>query len=174
MNAQRTVSDVLPEVVPWCAGGDTDDVAAVPRVRRPQACLRRADFDDLLPLWRAAVRDDVLGLRLGDQLDHVLVDEYQDVNSLQVDIVVGLRARDERVTAVGDDAQAIYGFRSADPRHILDFGQVFPGTTTVTLERNYRSTQPILDVANRVAAQATERHAKTLRAANAGRTPPSW
>ena len=164
VNAQRTVSDVGPRGCPWCAG-DTDDVAAVLRafVGRKRAC-GVLDFDDLLPLWRAAVRDDVLGPRLGDQLDHVLVDEYQDVNSLQVDIVVGLRARDERVTAVGDDAQAIYGFRSADPRHILDFGQVFPGTTTVTLERNYRSTQPILDVANRVAAQATERHAKTLRA----------
>ena len=109
---------------------------------------------------------------LGDDIDHVLVDEYQDVNALQVDIVRGLRARDDRVTVVGDDAQAIYGFRSADPRHILDFGDVFPGARTVTLERNYRSTQPILDVTNLVAAQAKERHVKTLRAIATGRTPP--
>ena len=172
VNAQRTVSEVLPDVAPWCAT-DAEDVAAILRtfVERKRAC-GLLDFDDLLLLWRAAVRDDVLGPVLGDDIDHVLVDEYQDVNALQVDIVRGLRARDDRVTVVGDDAQAIYGFRSADPRHILDFGDVFPGARTVTLERNYRSTQPILDVTNLVAAQAKERHVKTLRAIATGRTPP--
>ena len=172
VNAQRTVSEVLPDVAPWCAT-DAEDVAAILRtfVERKRAC-GLLDFDDLLLLWRAAVRDDVLGPVLGDDIDHVLVDEYQDVNALQVDIVRGLRTRDDRVTVVGDDAQAIYGFRSADPRHILDFGDVFPGARTVTLERNYRSTQPILDVTNLVAAQAKERHVKTLSAIATGRTPP--
>ncbi len=171
VNAQQTVSEVLPEVAPWCAT-DSEEIAAILRafVARKRAC-GVLDFDDLLLLWRAAVNDDVLGPLLGDQIDHVLVDEYQDVNALQVDIVRGLRTNDDRVTVVGDDAQAIYGFRSADPRHILDFAQVFPGASMVTLERNYRSTQPILDVANLVAAQATERHVKTLRAVNAGTTP---
>jgi DNA helicase II / ATP-dependent DNA helicase PcrA len=172
VNAQRTISAILPDVAPWCAT-DAEDVARVLRafVERKRAC-GVLDFDDLLLLWRAAVRDQVLGPLLEERIDHVLVDEYQDVNALQVDIVSGLRARDERVTVVGDDAQAIYGFRSADPRHILEFDRVFPGASIVTLERNYRSTQPILDVANLIAAQATERHSKTLHAATSGRVLP--
>jgi DNA helicase II / ATP-dependent DNA helicase PcrA len=172
VNAQRTVSDILPEIAPWCAT-DAEDIADVLRafVARKRAC-GVLDFDDLLLLWRAAVRDEALGPLLEERVDHVLVDEYQDVNALQVDIVSGLRARDKRVTVVGDDAQAIYGFRSADPRHILEFDRVFPGASVVTLERNYRSTQPILDVANLVAAQATERHVKTLHAVNSGRVLP--
>jgi DNA helicase-2/ATP-dependent DNA helicase PcrA len=172
VNAQRTISAILPEVAPWCAT-DAEEVAQVLRafVERKRAC-GVLDFDDLLLLWRAAVRDEVLGPLLEERIDHVLVDEYQDVNALQVAIVSGLRTRDERVTVVGDDAQAIYGFRSADPRHILEFDRVFPGASIVTLERNYRSTQPILDVANLVAAQATERHIKTLHAVTSGCVPP--
>ncbi len=89
--------------------------------------------------------------------DHVLVDEYQDVNGLQVEIVEALRTRNRGLTVVGDDLQAIYGFRAASAEHILDFRVRFPDAAMVTLERNYRSTQPILDVANLVAAQAERR-----------------
>ena len=85
--------------------------------------------------------------------DHVLVDEYQDVNGLQVDIVRNLRATRPGLTVVGDDFQAIYGFRAASARHILDFPEQFPDAHTVTLERNYRSTAPILAVANAVSEQ---------------------
>ena len=85
--------------------------------------------------------------------EHVLVDEYQDLNALQVEIVRALRREQRGLTAVGDDAQAIYGFRAASAEHILDFREHFPDATVVTLERNYRSTQPILDLANAVAAR---------------------
>ena len=95
--------------------------------------------------------------------DHVLVDEYQDVNGLQVDIVRALRTTRRDVTAVGDDFQAIYGCRSASAEHILDFPDHFPDAAVVTLERNYRSTQPILDAANAVAAQAARAFPKQLR-----------
>ena len=75
--------------------------------------------------------------------DHVLVDEYQDTNALQADILEGLRPADgdtpRNVTVVGDDAQSIYGFRAATVHNILGFPERFPGTTVVTLERNYRS-----------------------------------
>jgi DNA helicase-2/ATP-dependent DNA helicase PcrA len=77
------------------------------------------------------------------------------------------------VTAVGDDFQAIYGFRSASARHILDFPTHFEDTTVVTLERNYRSTQPVLDVANAVAAQDTDGFRKVLRAQRDGGERPS-
>ncbi len=133
------------------------------------------DFDDLLLHWRAAVLDDRTGAALRDAFDHVLVDEYQDVNALQVDVLRALRSRDERLTVVGDDAQAVYGFRGADARHILDFPAVFAGSDTVVLERNYRSAQPVLDLANAVAAQAPEGFTAVLRAAPgapAGDGPP--
>src|SRR5262249_29439196 len=105
---------------------------------------------------------DRVGQRLAAMFDHVLVDEYQDVNTLQVDIVRALRRDNRGLTVVGDDFQAIYGWRAASAEHILRFSQLFPDAALVTLERNYRSTQPILDVSNLVAAQAERRHPKTL------------
>jgi len=85
-------------------------------------------------------------------VDHVLVDEYQDTNALQADILAPCGRRDG-LTVVGDDAQAIYAFRAATNRNILDFPQRFTGATVVRLERNYRSTTPILSVANAIMAQ---------------------
>ena len=83
------------------------------------------DLDDLLLYWRALAADEVIGPRMADGFDHVLVDEYQDVNGLQVDIVRGLRPDTPGLTVVGDDFQAIYGFRAASARHILDFPEQF-------------------------------------------------
>jgi DNA helicase-2/ATP-dependent DNA helicase PcrA len=165
VNTAVPLSAVLAESVPWAADR-LDDVAAVCRgyVARKRG-LGVLDFDDLLLYWRAAALDDVAGPRLRAGLDHVLVDEYQDVNSLQVDMLRALRSDDPRLTVVGDDAQAVYGFRGADARHILDMPAVFPGTTTVVLERNYRSAQPILDAANAVAADAPEGFTAVLRSA---------
>jgi DNA helicase II / ATP-dependent DNA helicase PcrA len=120
------------------------------------------DLDDLLLYWRALVLDDVVGPLLADSFDHVLVDEYQDVNGLQVDIVAGLRARRRDVTVVGDDFQAIYAFRSASARHILEFPTLFPDAEVVTLERNYRSTSAILNVANAVSEQDRDGYPKRL------------
>jgi DNA helicase-2/ATP-dependent DNA helicase PcrA len=132
------------------------------------------DLDDLLLHWRALCRDEVVGRHVAEAFDHVLVDEYQDVNGLQVDIVRALRPASGTcdVTAVGDDFQAIYGFRSASARHILDFPAQFPGATVVTLERNYRSTQPVLDVANAVAGQDEDGFRKVLRAQRDGGERP--
>jgi len=101
---------------------------------------------------------------LAGEIDHVCVDEYQDVNALQVDVLRALRTTDQRLTVVGDDAQAVYGFRGASPRHLLDIGEVFPSIATVVLEQNYRSTQPILDVANALSTGAPEGFTARLRA----------
>jgi DNA helicase-2/ATP-dependent DNA helicase PcrA len=165
VNTAQPLSAVLAESVPWAADR-VDEVAAVCRayVARKRA-LGLLDFDDLLLHWRAAVLDGRAGPSLRDGVDHVLVDEYQDVNALQVDVLRALRARDDRLTVVGDDAQAVYGFRGADARHILDFPTVFAGAATVVLQQNYRSAQPVLDLANAVAAQAPEGFTAVLRAA---------
>ena len=82
--------------------------------------------------------------------DHVLVDEYQDVNQVQVDIVRLLRPDGVGLTVVGDDAQAVYGFRGADVAHLADLDRHLPGVTVVRLERNFRSRQRLLDLANAV------------------------
>jgi len=169
VNTQTPLSETVAEVAPWCADL-TEQLADLFREyvarKRARALL---DFDDLLLYWRAAVRDDVLGRRMAALFDHVLVDEYQDVNGLQVDLVRGLcPGGAEGLSVVGDDAQAIYGFRGSSAEHILDVPARFPGTTIVRLVRNYRSTQPILDLAGAVWAGAARRYAKTLRATRPG------
>src|SRR5664279_2783812 len=100
---------------------------------------------------------------MAGRFDHVLVDEYQDTNRLQAAILFGLKPDGRGLTVVGDDAQAIYSFRAAEVRNILDFADRFsPPAEVVTLERNYRSTAPLLAASNAVIALATERHAKAL------------
>ena len=169
VNTGRPLSSVVPEIAPWAE----DFIDAISEICRGYVRRKRSaglvDLDDLLLFWRAAVQDDRLGPRLAASFDHVLVDEYQDVNELQVDILAGLRRADPRITVVGDDAQALYSFRAAEPRHILEFDRVFPGSTTVILETNYRSSQQILNVANAVGADATVGFSAVLQAA---RTAP--
>jgi DNA helicase-2/ATP-dependent DNA helicase PcrA len=114
------------------------------------------DFDDLLIAWLALLAEPTVGPQLRARWDHVLVDEYQDVNQVQVDIVSALRPDGRGLTVVGDDAQAIYGFRGAHPAHLLALSSVLPSARTVRLERNFRSLQPLLDLANVIRPGATE------------------
>jgi len=172
VNAQQPLSGVIAEHFPWCE----DHRDAISALFKAYTARKRSlgvlDLDDLLLYWRALARDDVIGPRMATAFDHVLVDEYQDVNGLQVDLVRGLAAYGPEITAVGDDFQAIYGFRSASAAHILDFPEHFPGTRVVTLERNYRSTQPVLDAANVLAAQAVRAFPKRLAAQREGGARP--
>jgi DNA helicase-2/ATP-dependent DNA helicase PcrA len=172
VNAQAPLSGVIEEHFPWCS----EHREAISALFKAYTARKRAlgviDLDDLLLFWRALTRDEVVGPRLAASFDHVLVDEYQDVNGLQVDLVRGLAEHGPAITAVGDDFQAIYGFRSASAAHILDFPEHFPGTRVVTLERNYRSTQPVLDAANAIAAQAVRAFPKRLRAEREGGVRP--
>src|SRR4051794_26231505 len=173
VNAQQPLSGVIAEHFPWCE----DHRDAISAMFKTYTARKRElgvlDLDDLLLFWRALARDDVIGPRVASGFDHVLVDEYQDVNGLQVDLVRGLAAFGPEITAVGDDFQAIYGFRSASAAHILDFPEHFAGTRVVTLERNYRSTQPVLDAANALAAQAVRAFPKRLAAQREGGTRPA-
>jgi len=163
VNTGVPLADVMREVTPWCVE-NLDEVGSIfaAFVARKQA-LGLLDFDDLLLYWRAAVQDDALGQELGAAYDHVLVDEFQDVNRLQLDVLVGLRRLNPRLTIVGDDAQAIYGFRGATARFLLDAEAYFNGLTTVTLNVNYRSSGAILEVANAIAADAPEGFTSVLR-----------
>ncbi|HEV2309021.1 MAG TPA: ATP-dependent helicase, partial [Acidimicrobiia bacterium] len=161
-NTQRPLRDVLADAFPWCSV-DAATLAGIFReyVERKTA-QHLLDFDDLLLYWARATADEHVGERLAGLFDHVLVDEYQDTNALQAEIVRAMTRRSQGVMAVGDDAQAIYGFRAATVRNILDFPAVHPGTSIITLEENYRSTPSVLAVANAVIAEARERHDKAL------------
>ena len=163
INTDRTVEDLLRDGFPQYV----DDLADIGRVFAAyverKVARNLVDYDDLLLFWAAMLEAEPLGEMIRSRYDHVLVDEYQDTNVLQSRILRGLCITHRNVTVVGDDAQSIYAFRGATVRNILDFPQQFPGTTIVTLDRNYRSTQPILQTANAVLAQASEGYRKQLR-----------
>jgi DNA helicase-2/ATP-dependent DNA helicase PcrA len=123
-----------------------------------------ADYDDLLVLLRDLLRDRIeVARQLSRTYRYVMVDEYQDTNRLQAEIVRALAATHDNVMAVGDDSQSIYSFRGATFRNIMEFPNLFAGTRIVKLEENYRSTQPILDLANAVIDRAAEKYTKVLR-----------
>jgi DNA helicase-2/ATP-dependent DNA helicase PcrA len=122
------------------------------------------DYDDLLLYWAEMLQSEKLAAEIGGRFDHVLVDEYQDTNRLQAKILRSLKPTGQGLMVVGDDAQSIYSFRAATVRNILDFPNEFePKARIITLEQNYRSTQPILEASNAVIGLAAERFTKNLR-----------
>jgi DNA helicase-2/ATP-dependent DNA helicase PcrA len=122
-----------------------------------------ADYDDLLVRLRQLLGDDESAREtISSRYRWVLVDEYQDTNRLQADLIRRLATTHQNVMAVGDDSQSIYAFRGATFRNIMEFPSLFPGTTIYKLEENYRSTQPILNLANGIIQGAAERYSKHL------------
>lgn len=162
VNAQQPLEDVLAAQFPWCReqADDLKRLFTAYGERKEQGGI--LDYDDLLLFWRGLLADPQAGAAIRSRFDCVLVDEYQDTNRVQADILKLLRPDGQGLTAVGDDAQSIYAFRAATVRNILEFPDEFPGATVVTLEQNYRSTQPILAATNRVIAQAQRRFRKEL------------
>ena len=134
--------------------------------------LGAVDFDDILLLTEDlfAGFTEVLEKESG-RFDHILIDEYQDTNLSQYRIISGLAAPHRNLCVVGDDDQAIYGWRGAEVRHILNFKRDWPEAKTVRLEENYRSTQQILTWANRLIDFNAYRHAKSLRSTVQGEPP---
>ena len=159
-----TVGDVLGERFPHLARHEAALRTLFDRYDEAKGEQNLLDFDDLLLFWEALAADPKAGPALRSRFPRVLVDEYQDTNVMQARLLKHLSPEGRGLTAVGDDAQAIYSFRAATVRNILDFGQSFPGTTILPLETNYRSTAAVLAVANAVIAAAKERHEKTLTA----------
>jgi DNA helicase-2/ATP-dependent DNA helicase PcrA len=163
VNSEVPLGEVLGTSFPWCVGWENqlrELFAAYVLAKQAQNVL---DYDDLLLYWAQIMGDPQLAKEIGGSFDHVLVDEYQDTNRLQAAILMALKPCGRGLTVVGDDAQSIYSFRAATVRNILEFPDHFsPRASIVTLERNYRSTQPILTAANGVIDLAAERFTKNL------------
>ncbi|HEY5205923.1 MAG TPA: ATP-dependent helicase, partial [Roseiarcus sp.] len=164
VNAQGDLKVTLGKWFPWIAGHEDalrGLFASYVEMKQRQNVL---DYDDLLLYFAQMLAEPVIAAEIAARFDHLLVDEYQDTNALQGEIVLRLRPLGRGLTVVGDDAQAIYSFRAATVRNILDFPAAFdPPAHVVTLERNYRSSGAILAAANAAIALAPERFAKTLR-----------
>ncbi|MDX8412044.1 MAG: UvrD-helicase domain-containing protein [Mariprofundaceae bacterium] len=135
--------------------------------------LERMDFSDLILNCVRLLREhDEVSAALRDRFTHVLVDEYQDTNPVQSQWLTLLCQDHRNLTVVGDDDQSIYGWRGADVRHILDFERIWQGAGVYRLEENYRSTAAILELANAIIVDNSDRHEKRLAATrHAGRTP---
>ncbi len=163
VNKGTTVVDLVETEYPHLAEEIEDLLKVYARYTEFKETKQLLDYDDLLVRLRNALAANAeLAAGLGRQYRYLMVDEYQDTNALQSEIVRLLAALHGNVMVVGDDAQSIYAFRGADFRNILDFPNLFPGTRVITLDQNYRSTPAILDLANEIINQASERYTKNL------------
>jgi len=164
VNSEASIKEILKSSYPWVLEWEEELkqlFAAYVEAKQTQNVL---DYDDLLLYWAQMVSEPELAEDVGNRFDHILVDEYQDTNRLQASILMSLAPGGRGLTVVGDDAQSIYSFRAATIRNILDFPKEFSPkpADVITLDRNYRSTQPILAAANGVIELARERYTKNL------------
>jgi DNA helicase II / ATP-dependent DNA helicase PcrA len=173
VNSGKSLEQVLAENFPWCVEWEKDLRRLFQTYTAAKQRQNVLDYDDLLLYWAEMMGDDHLAAEIGSQFDHILVDEYQDTNRLQSKILFRLKPDGRGLMVVGDDAQSIYSFRAATVRNILDFPNQFrPVAEIVTLERNYRSSQPILDACNQVISFAKERYTKNLRSERRSKQKP--
>ena len=175
MNAQQPLQRTLEETFPWCSDW-AEELTELFRcyVERKQQC-QALDYDDLLLYWSHLVAEPEFAEEIASWFDHVLVDEYQDTNRVQARILKALKPDGRGVTVVGDDAQSIYSFRAAEVDNILGFpDQFMPAARVVTLEQNYRSSQPILDTANCLIAESQQQYRKNLFSEQGGGSKPRF
>jgi DNA helicase II / ATP-dependent DNA helicase PcrA len=163
VNAEQELEAVLARSFPWCCAWEDELRALFAAYLDAKQRQQVLDYDDLLLYWAQMMCEPAIAADVAGRFDHVLVDEYQDTNRLQAAILLKLKPDGHGLTVVGDDAQSIYSFRAATVRNILEFpGQFREPAAVVTLERNYRSSEPILAASNAVISLAAERFTKNL------------
>ena len=155
----------LDEIILDEFGHFADHIEDLGRLQKAYQTAKRQkqllDYDDLLVMLRQLLLlDETARTTISRQYRYILVDEYQDTNRLQAEVIRQLASTHNNVMIVGDDSQSIYGFRGATFKNIMEFPALFPGTTMYKLEENYRSTQPILNLANCIIDEAVEKYTK--------------
>jgi DNA helicase-2/ATP-dependent DNA helicase PcrA len=173
LNKQVTIAELIERDYPHLYDFLDDLLRLYERYVEYKKTRGLLDYDDLLiKLKELLSSDEATRRRLSETYRFIMVDEYQDTNRLQADIVRLLAAAHDNVMVVGDDAQSIYSFRGANFRNIMDFPTDFPGATIISLEENYRSTQPILDLTNEIISRASEKYEKHLFTSKKEGEPP--
>jgi DNA helicase II / ATP-dependent DNA helicase PcrA len=163
VNAEQELEAVLARSFPWCCAWEDELRALFAAYLDAKQRQHVLDYDDLLLYWAQMMCEPAIAADVAGRFDHVLVDEYQDTNRLQASILLKLKPDGHGLTVVGDDVQSIYSFRAATVRNILEFPEQFrQPAAVVTLERNYRSSEPILAASNAVISLAAERFTKNL------------
>ena len=175
VNSRRSLQQTLDDAFPWCS----DWAEELTRLFRGYVEIKHSqqllDYDDLLLYWHVLVQEPTVAAEIGARFAHVLIDEFQDTNTLQAEIVYALKPSGEGLCVVGDDAQAIYSFRAASIENILGFPAKFqPAAEVIALEQNYRSTQPILDAANSLMSSSARQYQKELRSHRASLHKPRY
>ncbi|HEY1269976.1 MAG TPA: ATP-dependent helicase, partial [Candidatus Binatia bacterium] len=173
LNKQVTIAELIERDYPHLYDFLDDLLRLYERYVEYKKTRGLLDYDDLLiKLKELLSSDEGTRRRLSENYRFIMVDEYQDTNRLQADIVRLLAAAHDNVMVVGDDAQSIYSFRGANFRNIMDFPTDFPGAKIISLEENYRSTQPILDLTNEIISRASEKYEKHLFTSKKEGEPP--
>lgn len=166
---ETVLYDEYPHFIEW--------LDEIKKIEREYAKYKRVksllDYDDLLVfLKELLVKNTDIRALLSRKYKYIMVDEYQDTNKLQAYIACLLASEHKNIMVVGDDAQSIYSFRGANFKNIIDFPKIFKETKIITLDENYRSTQPILNLTNRIIAQAKEGFEKSLYTRRPGESRP--
>ena len=175
VNTRTTLEETLAASYPWCSDWATELTELFRGYVARKIEQQVLDYDDLLLYWYHLVSEPEIAADVSARFDHILVDEYQDTNCLQADILRAIRPDGRGLTVVGDDAQSIYAFRAAEVDNILNFPDQFvPSAHMVTLTRNYRSVQPVLDTANALLADSQRQYRKHLFAARTTGQRPAY
>lgn len=177
VNTVTPISEVVVKEYPHYAEQLEDILGLHQHYETYKARYNLMDYDDLLVNLRKLLRENpAVQATLSEKYKYVMVDEYQDTNKIQAEIVKLLSAKHKNVMVVGDDSQSIYAFRGANFKNIMDFPTAeggFPEANVIKLEENYRSTQPILNLANEIIDRAKLKYTKVLYTCRGGGSLPT-
>lgn len=163
VNTGRPVESIMAAEFPHYEHFSAEMQQIYDQYRTNKRVLNVMDYDDLLVYFVQLLNDHPdIAEHLSQRYQYIMVDEYQDTNPLQAQIILNLCKTHQNVMVVGDDAQSIYSFRGADIKNIMSLPNQLNNTKIIKLEQNYRSTQPILDISNKVIEEARDRYAKEL------------
>lgn len=164
VNARLSIAEAVERHAPHFIGFTRDFEKIRAAYDDKKRRTNNLDYDDLLLRWLELLeRSPRVREKLTNQFRYVLVDEYQDTNRLQHAVIRILAEKHKNLLVVGDDAQSIYSFRAAEIKNILEFPETYPGARVFKLETNYRSTRPILDLANHSIANNVRQFPKKLK-----------
>jgi DNA helicase-2/ATP-dependent DNA helicase PcrA len=173
INRHQTVREVLGKDYPHFLSQAAQIEDLQKKYAEYKIARNLVDFDDMLIYLKFLLEDPQINESVASQFRYIMVDEFQDTNRIQADVVYLLARKHRNVMAVGDDTQSIYSFRGAYYKNMFDFPKRFADTRIVKLEYNYRSTQPILDVANAVIEGEAQKYSKVLFTTCPGEEKPT-